>query len=95
MFISTFYSRKSELFLKKGGVILSGLATDIIVLYPALELNQFLPLAASRATAESVNSCRASGISFKHYISKLGKGVGGLSLTDLADAVFPKLWKSC
>ena len=54
VFISTFYSRKSELFLKKGGVILSGLATDIIVLYPALELNQFLPLAASRATADSV-----------------------------------------
>ena len=31
-----------------------GLATDIIVLYPALELNQFLPLAASRGTADSV-----------------------------------------
>ena len=41
VFISTFYSRKSELFLKKGGVILSDLATDIIVLFPALELNQF------------------------------------------------------
>ena len=41
VFISTFYSRKSELFLKKGGVILSGLATDSIVLFPALELNQF------------------------------------------------------
>ena len=29
VFISTFYSRKSELFLKKGGVILSDLATRL------------------------------------------------------------------
>ena len=54
VFISTFYSRKSELFLKKGGVILSDLATRLYCIISSPGAESVLPLAASRATAESV-----------------------------------------